>query len=285
MKTPQECVQALNELGFTELEARIYACLLQCSPATGYKVAKEIGATHASTYKAIESLESKGAVLVDDAKTRVLRAVPFEELFEQMDQRFQKRRRAAVQSLGKLRSSDGDDRIYQLKTMNQVVSKCRTMLAAAEQILLIDIFPQPLAILADAIEQAAGRCPKVMVQVYEPTTLRGVQLIERYGGTDVQGRWPVQWIAMMCDGSQSLLAAIEPDGTTVHQALWTASPVFSYVLTAYADAEFRFSHITPLIEKAKTSEEVRQELSSWEGFYPVANDVPGYRQLLDRFSD
>lgn len=284
MKTPQECVKALNQLGFTELESRIYTCLLQCSPATGYKVAKEIGATHASTYKALESLESKGAILVDDAATRFCRAVPFEELFEQMDQRFQKRRRTAVQKLKKLKSTDDDDRIYQLKTVNQVFAKCRMMLAAAEKILMIDIFPQPLATLAEAIEESARRCSRVLVQAYGPTTLQGVNVIERYKGQHVQSRWPVHWIAMMCDGSQSLLAALEPDGTTVHQALWTASPVLSYALTAYADAEFRFSYITPLLEDAKTIEEVRTKLSSWEGLYPVANDIPGYQQLIDRFT-
>ena len=39
------CIEAFTDLGVTELEAGIYVCLLQCSPATGYKVAKEIGAT------------------------------------------------------------------------------------------------------------------------------------------------------------------------------------------------------------------------------------------------
>jgi sugar-specific transcriptional regulator TrmB len=284
MKVPKDCVQALIKMGFTDLEARIYTCLLQCSPATGYKVAKEIGATHASTYKALESLESKGAVFVDDAKTRVCRAVPFEELFEQMDRRFQRRREAAVQKLGKLKGADDDDRIYQLRTASQVYAKCRRMLDAAEKIVLIDIFPRPLAALADAIEEAGRRCPRVLVQVYEPTSLENVNVIERHRGKHVQSRWPVHWIAMMCDGSQSLLAALEPDGKTVHQALWTASPVLSYPLIAYADAEFRVSHITPAIEKAKTIEEVRTILSSWKGLYPVANETPGYRRLMERFA-
>ena len=97
MKIPAECIQHLIKLGFTELESKVYLCLLQQSPATGYRVAKEIGSTNASIYKALESLEAKGAILVDDAETRLCRAVQYDELFDQMERSFQERRGAAAQ--------------------------------------------------------------------------------------------------------------------------------------------------------------------------------------------
>jgi len=283
MKIPSECIQHLAQMGFTDLESRIYLCLLQQSPATGYRVAKEIGATNASIYKALESLEAKGAVLVDDAKTRLCRAVPYEELFDQMERSFQEKRRTATQSLGMLRSSDNDDRIYQLKTLDQVYGKCRSMLGSARKILMIDVFPNPLAILRDAIQEAALRCEKVMVQVYEPDSLEGVQLYCHRKGDLILTRWPVQWIAMIGDGSQTLLAAIEPDGASVHQALWTTSPVLSWALFSYSLSEFQMAHMATAMEECRTIEELRHRQESWIDL-SLLDEIPGYRILVERFS-
>lgn len=283
MKIPTECIQDLSNMGFTELESRIYLCLLQQSPATGYRVAKKIGATNASIYKALESLEAKGAVLVDDAETRLCRAVSYEELFDQMERSFQERRGAAARSLQMLRSSEDDDRIYQLKTIDQVYGKCRTMLGAARKILAIDIFPQPLSVLRGDILDAAKRCEKVIVETYERTRLDGVDLLLHRKSEKVLSRWPVQWVAMACDGSQALLAAIEPDGASVHQALWTASPVLSYALLSYSLSEFQMSDTAAAMEECETIEELRRRQESWLDL-PAMDEVPGYRTLLERFS-
>ena len=56
--------QSLMALGFTGLEAEIYAFLLGQSSVTGYRVAQALGKPAANTYKAIESLERKEAVLI-----------------------------------------------------------------------------------------------------------------------------------------------------------------------------------------------------------------------------
>jgi hypothetical protein len=69
----QESVRHLSTLGFTELEAAVYTFLVESSPATAYRVAQGIGRPVANTYKAVESLQQKGAVLVDETGTRLCR--------------------------------------------------------------------------------------------------------------------------------------------------------------------------------------------------------------------
>jgi HTH-type transcriptional regulator, sugar sensing transcriptional regulator len=288
MTVRPECTESLTELGFTELEARIYICLLQSSPATGYKVAQEIGATNASTYKALESLQTKGAVLVDDARRRLCRAVPFEELFEQMERRFRERRDRAAGELRELRVAGGDDRIYQLKNADQVYAKCRSMLRSSRKLLLVDIFPEPLAVLSDAIREAARSGPeRMLVQVYEPADLEGVDVIEHWKGPVVLERWPVHWVSLMSDGLESLVAAFEPDGKTVHQALWTASPVFSWAFLAYADCEFLLASLTSALDKAQSLDDVKHVIESWRGLSGSGDSesVPGRKVLMERFSN
>ena len=81
-------IDSLRELGLTGLEAEAYAWLLTASPATGYGVAKGLGKPTANTYKALESLREKGAVVTDDDETRSYRAVPPPELLAALERRF-----------------------------------------------------------------------------------------------------------------------------------------------------------------------------------------------------
>src|SRR5437764_15136779 len=89
-------LDALIELGLSGSEAAAYAYLVRHSPATAYKVAKGIGKPVANTYKAIASLEEKGAVLVDDGESRLCRAVPPEEFLARLDRRFRAQRSRAA---------------------------------------------------------------------------------------------------------------------------------------------------------------------------------------------
>ena len=81
-------LQPLVDLGLTKLEAEIYTYLLGNSPSTGYGIAKGIGKPAANTYKALESLHNKGAILIDDSETRLCRSVPPDELFDSIERRF-----------------------------------------------------------------------------------------------------------------------------------------------------------------------------------------------------
>jgi len=81
----RDSVKALADLGFTNLEAEIYAFLLQESPATGYRIAQAIGKPAANTYKAIQSLEQKGAVIVEAGSSRMCRAIIFRGVARQIE--------------------------------------------------------------------------------------------------------------------------------------------------------------------------------------------------------
>ena len=105
---PNNCVELLSEMGLTALEAEIYVYLLQYSPASGYKIAKGIGRSFPSTYKAVAALQTKGAVLVDDGKSRLSRAVPVDELMSHLERRFRQRQAAAVGRRHPRRAAEDD---------------------------------------------------------------------------------------------------------------------------------------------------------------------------------
>ena len=53
----------LQQLGFSEYEARAYLALLQRNPLNGYELAKVSGLPRANVYAVLQKLEERGAVV------------------------------------------------------------------------------------------------------------------------------------------------------------------------------------------------------------------------------
>src|SRR4051794_8088247 len=157
-----ECVDAFVRLGFTEMEGRIYTFLCQEAPATGYRIAQAIGKPVANTYKAIEVLERKGALLVDDGENRMYRAVPVEEILGRLDRDFRESRARTARAFAPLGTPAEDERVYQLRAREQVLERARQMLAGAQKVALASLFPEPLELLREDLERAARRVDVVV---------------------------------------------------------------------------------------------------------------------------
>ena len=121
-------IQPLVDLGLTALESEIYTYLVQNSPATGYRVATAIGRPTANTYRAIQSLQDKGCLIVEDGASRLYRAVPMEEFLGGLERRFLRLKDAAREELAKLKPAPEDERLYYLHTPDQVYERFRRML-------------------------------------------------------------------------------------------------------------------------------------------------------------
>ncbi len=219
----------LVQLGLTQLEAEIYTFLLERSPATGYGIAKGIGKPTANTYKSLESLHNKGAIIIDDSDTRLCRAVPPDELLDNFQRQFETSRNRAHEEFKKLKTSPGDSRIYQLKTTEQVLQRFRRMLANCQRVAVLDLFPYAAEHLKTELAAAARRGVKVTLKVYAPLSLPGVNVIVESEGEKIAGKWPGQWANGVFDAEEYLLAFLSKDGRQVHQAAWSNNHYLSWI--------------------------------------------------------
>jgi len=277
----EESVRALVDLGFTGLEAEVYTALAQHPPMTGYRVAQLLGKPAANVYKSIESLQAKGAVIVDDGASRVCHAVPAGELLGLIERGFRESRERAASALAELQSVPGDDRVYQLRSREQVMERCRRMLGRAERVALLDAFPAPLEELRTEAEAAAARGVTVAVKAYEPTSLREAEVFVHPDGRDVTGRWPGQWVNVVVDGREHLIALLSRDGLDVHQAVWSESAYLSWVYHSALAGELILAEVQRRIAEGASAKELRGIRESYRRI--VAPDAPGFQQLVRRF--
>jgi sugar-specific transcriptional regulator TrmB len=250
-------VEALVELGFTHLEAEIYAFLVQESPATGYRVAQALGKPVANTYKAIETLQNKGAILLDESSTRHYRAVPPAEVLSRMERTFVERKVRATQELSRLRSAPQDDRVYRLTTRDQVLERCRGMIQRSRSVLLIDLFPLLLAELRSDLERAAERGVVVAVKTYLPAEVAGARVLLNPRGEDLMRRYPGQWMIVNADGSELLIASLTADAGAVVQSVWTSSVYLAWIVHTSIAAEFLLTETLMQLERGVSGDDLR----------------------------
>lgn len=234
----------LSALGFSETEAAVY-CELLLRPATGYRLAQTIGKSPPNIYHALGSLHQKGAVLADDSDGRVYRAVPPAELLSGLERQFEVRREEALGALSGIRTEVEDDRIYHMKTLDQVYGRTRRMIADAREILLFDCFPTPFETLRADLRDAAARGVRVAGIVYRQTPEEAFDTVASPPRPGIIQRWPGDQLSIVADASEYLLALLSHDGRQVHHAVWSNGSYLSSLQHNALASEIRLHALAP----------------------------------------
>lgn len=276
-------MQPLVDLGFTALEAEAYSFLLQESPVTGYRIAQALRRPAPNVYKALESLELKGAVLVEDADNRLCRPVPPGELLAHLERRFREHRGRAERLLSEVTAPPADDRVYTLRSPDQVMERARRMLARGEVVAMVDAFPIPLEELRTDLEATAARGVQTAVKAYSPIGLEGVRVVLDPDRNVVTERWPGQWVNLVVDGREHMVAFLSSDGSSVQQAVWSGSAYLSWVYHSAMASEIGLDAVRNRLDEGASVGEIRGLLEEVRTL--TAMHAPGYQELSRRFAD
>src|SRR6476661_6173019 len=106
----------LQQLGFSEYEARAYLALLQRNPLNGYELAKLSGLPRANIYAVLQKLEERGAAVRLDLPngTRYAPIAPA-ELIRRLATRFQDTLSGAQQALENLATPADPEYVWNIR--------------------------------------------------------------------------------------------------------------------------------------------------------------------------
>ena len=268
-------IESLRPFGFTEIEAEVYVALLRESPATGYRVSHAIGKPTPNTYKAIQSLQQRGAVIVDEGQRRTCRAVPPDELLALLERRFRGHKQRAARALAQVREETGDERVYQLKSVDSVWEKARSMLSEARVLVLLDVMPQAFAQLHDTLVETARRGVDVWAKVYARTDRAdGVQTVLSDQAAQALAFWPGCQLSLVVDAESYLLALLSKDLEVTFQSIWSESVFLSCMHHNSVVAEILGAWATREGKPMSARRRARLTLGR--------PDLPGREHLLER---
>lgn len=228
---------ALVSFGFTALESEIYVFLLSHSPATGYRVAQGINKPAANTYKALQTLQAKGAILVEESANRMCRAVPLEELMNRLQKDFESRRKQTIKELKTPGKPTVDERIYILRSREQVLNRAREMIMEAKNIILLKMPATALRAIEGSIDQAADRGLSISLLTDEALSIENVDC--------ATASIPASILCVVSDAEQTLAGSL--DSTVGTEVVWTRNQILAAVHHDSLAAEIAFAHVSTLL--------------------------------------
>jgi sugar-specific transcriptional regulator TrmB len=206
-----DAVTLLQELGFSEYEARAYQGLLQHNPATGYELAKASGIPRPNIYPVLQKLEARGAairIVGEDEEAVRYAPVPPDEFLKRIDDHFQSTLDIAGPLLQTLARPRQTDYIWNTQGYANLLAHARTLISSTKSKLLIALWPNEALALADELAQAEAHDVQV-------TTLCLASCVHECGGcrgqifrNKVVETAEARWLLLVPDSQEVLVGAI-----------------------------------------------------------------------------
>lgn len=202
-------VELLQQLGFSEYEARAYAALLQRNPLNGYELAKSSGLPRANIYSVLQKLEERGAVARLDTPDGVRYSpVSPEDLTRRLGRRYLGTLDKAQRSLGAIATLSEPDYVWNMRGHEVMLEHARTLLDLAQKNLIVAVWPEESLALAEDTSRAAARGVQVTTLCLaacaeECGACRGQ--VYRYQAAPQDGH---RWLIVVPDGTEALLGEV-----------------------------------------------------------------------------
>jgi len=153
-----DVVELLQQLNFSEYEARAYIALLQHNPLNGYALAKESGIPRANIYSVLQKLGERGAVLAVETNggTSYVPVSP-DELIHRLSTRIEGILQAAHHSLVQTARPVEQNYVQNIQGYAQLLDHARDLIGRAQKHLLIALWQPEAESLAEPIAAAQAR--------------------------------------------------------------------------------------------------------------------------------
>ncbi|MFQ3293494.1 MAG: sugar-specific transcriptional regulator TrmB [Halobacteriales archaeon] len=172
-----DAVNALEQLGLTNYEAKVFIALQKLGSGTARQVHRVADVPRSQVYSAAESLEERGLLDVQQSQPIQYRPVSIEEASKTLRNRFERERDRAVEYLETVRSDrDGleeQEDIWTIRGRENITDRTVGLVGEAEQRVYFATASSDLVTdgLVDAIEERAEREIRVTV-ISENATVR-----------------------------------------------------------------------------------------------------------------
>jgi predicted transcriptional regulator len=153
-----DVIELLQQLGFSEYEARAYVALLQRHPMNGYAIAKLSGIPRANVYGVLHKLEERGAVVrVETADGMDYVPVRPDILTQRLSDGFEGTLQSARALLESIGNPAENDYVENIQGYQQLVQHAQDVISQARNELVIAVWQPEAELLSAATAEAETR--------------------------------------------------------------------------------------------------------------------------------
>lgn len=251
----------LTELGLSGLEAEVYITVLEESGSTGYRISQVLGKAAPNTYKALNSLVVKGAILLDEGEgSKTYTAVSVDELAEQQRRNIASLAEEIGKSLESRYKRTKQSGLYSLTSVSQVFARAEVMIREAKVSIVMDADVNPVKEMSGILESAAARGVKVLIHGREPLSIPGCEYI-----SSVTEGWAGDMMVLIADSAEYLICFMTSGMSVVTKAVWSSNFVAPCLHRSYL-GKAMFYRMAMLLSKPDiTIDELRTQMKDvWE---------------------
>jgi sugar-specific transcriptional regulator TrmB len=250
----------LGSIGFSGLEIDAYLALLEQPNASGYQVAQKIGKLVGSTYKALDSLRAKGAVVANEtARPTTFAALSISEYMDARRHDLEDLQVRIEREMEDMAAQPAHGGIFELDSIAQVYERCRSLLRGAKDVALLNIDARPLEELRSELVAAADRGVRVLVKTRAPARIPGcgVMAPTKAATFDVGSG---DELGVVVDYREYVQAFLKSDGTGVEEAIWVRQPHLARQVCLLFQSDFTLTKVRAMVQAGKAVRDIGREM-------------------------
>lgn len=218
-----EIIKLLQDLNFTEYEAKAYLALLDKSPLSGYAVSLGSGVPRSKIYEVLSGLVERGEVLISHEDPSLYTPLPPQELIRLKKRRTEASFEAAETALEHYSFvSSNRENIWNITGTDAILERAAETIRRAETRVLLEIWPEEAKLLEPTLRDAAQRGLEVLLVLYGELDLDFAQVYPHDSSDEITREYGGRWIVVSAD-DREVVAGIVSLGAD-SRAAWTLHP-------------------------------------------------------------
>ncbi|MDF2681470.1 MAG: hypothetical protein K0R47_2660 [Brevibacillus sp.] len=216
-------IKVLQELHFTEYEAKAYLALLEKSPLTGYAVALHSGVPRSKIYEVLGGLAERGEVILSHDDPVLYTPLPPKELIAQRKRRTELHFQTAEVALEHFTSTaENRDHIWSITGREDILNRVKEVIKKTEGRILLELWAEDARELEAELAEASKRGVQIFIVAYGDIPFPFANVYQHDKSDDITAEYGGRWIVFSSDDKE-IVAGIVSLGND-SRAAWTMHP-------------------------------------------------------------
>jgi sugar-specific transcriptional regulator TrmB len=220
----QTAISKLQQLGFSEYEARAYTALVNENPLTAYEISKNTGIPSSKIYEVIRKLEFRHMIQsVHGERSKIFIPVPPDEFVQNFRSSTDDNLHAIQIELNSFRGGMNANYTWHINNYDTLLLKSKRMIDTARESILLLTWPEEMGALFDDLKKAKQRDVKIAVIHYGKTDFKIVQLYVHPLEDTIYAEKDIRGFTIVADSQEAINGKIARKNT---EAIWSMNQGF-----------------------------------------------------------
>ncbi|WP_068619563.1 TrmB family transcriptional regulator [Paenibacillus tuaregi] len=218
-----EVIKILQDMNFTEYEAKAYLALLDKSPITGYAISLNSGVPRSKIYEVLSGMVERGYIMISHEDPSLYTPLQPQELIRLKRKQIESSLKVAETALAHYSYvSLNRENIWNITGREAILSRTAEAINRATGRILLEIWTEEAQLLEPELRIAAERGVEILIVVYGELHFDFAQVYPHDSYEEITQEYGGRWIVASID-EREVVAGIVSLGTD-SRAAWTMHP-------------------------------------------------------------